>query len=240
MLENRNIVCSRLENALQKRELLSIEAWYIRHGFDNLQHAIGKSDEHSVVLSAEVVENIFGDEQEMMRSRIPIHNRERSINSQGEEEFSDTIKVPLYGENNVSIGLLDITRDITEQVKAEISLAQANEDAELAARAKSSFWAVMSHEIRTPMNGVIGCASLLKRTELDEDQEQLVQTIQSCGEGLLVIINAILDYSKIEAGKIIMENSPFQLRHLIEDCIELFGKQINRWKSIIILSQMSL
>jgi len=83
----------------------------------------------------------------------------------------------------------------------------------------------MSHEIRTPMNGVIGCASLLASTQLTSEQQQLVSTIQNSGESLLVLINDILDYSKIEAGKINLEHSPFQLRLLIEDCIELFSKQ---------------
>lgn len=200
------------------------KAWYNFHGFSSLADAIGKSDASSRLLSDETKREIFAQEQEMMRTGIPIHNREHHIDAQGIETYSDTKKVPLYNANQETIGLVGLTRDISAQVKTEQALEKAKLEAEQAAKAKSSFLAVMSHEIRTPMNGVIGCASLLGSTTLDPEQEQLVRTIQSSGESLLVLINDILDYSKIEAGKINLESSPFQLRLLIEDCIELFSK----------------
>lgn len=201
------------------------KTWYSFHGFSSLADAIGKSDLNSGIFTPEAAQEIFAQEQEMMRSGIPIHKRECHINADGVRIYADTKKVPLYNPNNEIIGLVGLTRDITELVKTEQALEKAKQEAEQAAKAKSSFLAVMSHEIRTPMNGVIGCASLLGSTPLTAEQEQLVHTIQSSGESLLVLINDILDYSKIEAGKINLENSPFQLRLLIEDCIELFSKQ---------------
>jgi PAS domain S-box-containing protein len=202
------------------------KTWYSFHGFASLADAIGKSDFNSGVFTQAAAQDIFEQEQDMMRTGTPIHRREQHKCENGTYIYADSKKVPLYNANNEIIGLVGLTRDVTELVKTEHALEKAKQEAEQAAKAKSSFLAVMSHEIRTPMNGVIGCASLLSSTPLSTEQEQLVHTIQSSGESLLVLINDILDYSKIEAGKINLENSPFQLRLLIEDCIELFSKQV--------------
>lgn len=128
--------------------------------------------------------------------------------------------------------VLVISRDITPQKKLERELRKAKSAAESAAQAKSNFLATMSHEIRTPMNGVVGMISLLAESDLNEEQKEFVETIQSSSDTLLRIINDILDYSRIESGKLAFEESLFYLKKVIDDSIGLIKFEAQR-KGII-------
>jgi signal transduction histidine kinase/CheY-like chemotaxis protein len=110
--------------------------------------------------------------------------------------------------------------DITGTIRREQQLKRARDAALAASHAKSTFLANMSHEIRTPMNGVVSMAELLGDTELNTDQKLYADTIRHSGEALLVIINDILDYSKIEAGKLVLHEEAFDLLEVI---LEVFG-----------------
>ncbi len=139
-----------------------------------------------------------------------------------------------HGGDIVSLGL-----NITEAVQYEKQLKSAQAEAEAASRAKSTFLANMSHEIRTPMNGVVGMAELLCDTGLSEEQQLYVETIKKSGEALLVIINDVLDYSKIEAQKLQLHPEPFDLERCIHDVIMLLQPS-TREKNLTLLVDFDL
>ncbi|MCH2065232.1 MAG: ATP-binding protein, partial [Roseibacillus sp.] len=114
-----------------------------------------------------------------------------------------------------------IVRDFTERVKALREITLAREEAERAERAKSMFLAMMSHEIRTPLNGIIGYTELLLDSELNEEQRENLGLIHKSGDLLLNIINDLLDFSRIESGRLELEQVDFELSDCIEEVLGL-------------------
>lgn len=165
----------------------------------------------------EVARELYQAEQSIFRGETSLLDEEEYLpNSEGNWRWLHLTKIPLSDREGKITGLIGVGHDITHRKLAEKEREKLIESSEAANRAKSTFLANMSHEIRTPMNGVIGMASLLLGTRLDETQKHYVDLLQKSGDFLLAIINDILDFSKIEANKLELEALDFDLHELLD------------------------
>lgn len=136
------------------------------------------------------------------------------------------VRVAMGVEGQIKKGnghFVSITTDITEEVKRREELAEALKESTRASRVKSEFLANMSHEIRTPLNGVIAVAGLLARTNLEKDQREMVEMIETSGVALNHIINDVLDLSRVESGRLEIEQIEFNLKEALQSVTALFS-----------------
>ncbi|MFT5193304.1 MAG: PAS domain S-box-containing protein [Cellvibrionaceae bacterium] len=176
---------------------------------------------------------VHSDDRERLIATRNKHEAEGIFNYEVELQLmaQDTHTVPalitrtIRSNDDQSIGGIEVITNLTDRKRMEETLRDARDQAIHASRMKSEFLANMSHEIRTPLNGVIGMAELLQETELDQEQEEFVEIINTSGTALLSIINDILDFSKINEGKIELEYQPFHLREVIEESLDMLASK---------------
>lgn len=164
-------------------------------------------------------------DQAVLHEKQTIRAEQRVTYPDGNVVILDTFVTPFWSPTGEALGLLGISRDITERKTTEEELRRAKEAAESANHTKSTFLSTITHELRTPMNGVLGLSNLLLETELTSAQLDLVNTIHTSGHTLLSLINDILDFSKIEANKIELETHSFDLRLCTETVLDLVAAQ---------------
>ncbi|MEN8720972.1 MAG: ATP-binding protein, partial [Oceanococcaceae bacterium] len=143
--------------------------------------------------------------------------RFRIRRSDGQIRHIHAIGVAIRNSAGQPVSIIGTNHDQTEQIQSQALMEEARDAALQASRAKGDFLANMSHEIRTPMNGIIGMCNLLLDTDLDEQQQVRAHGIRTSADALLTIINDILDYSKVEAGRVDIEPVDFRMDHLLSD-----------------------
>jgi len=165
-----------------------------------------------------------------LAEQLPLHWESEVLTAGGETIWVESIASLLPESSRRCTGIIGVTRDITSRKRIMNELQAAKEQAFAANKAKSEFLANMSHEVRTPMNGVLGMLQLLEMTELDDEQHEYIDTAMESGKSLLTIINDILDYAKIEAGKLPLTPEEFQIREVIRTLINSFRTAVNPHK----------
>ena len=154
------------------------------------------------------------------------HGEIRNRAKDGSLYWVDTTIVPFVDQQGRPERYIAIRTDITAQRASALEAEAARQVAEVANRIKGDFLAVMSHEIRTPLNGVLGLVGMLMESGLRSEQLELARSLRTCGEALLTQVNDILDYSKIEAGKIDLQEEDFALLHTVDDSIILVAERL--------------
>ena len=185
--------------------IFEIDAEKFEPSYDAFLSAIHPEDE-------EFVNTAFS---ESVEKKTPYNIEHRLLMRDGRIKYVNERGETFYDEHGNSSMSHGIIQDITQQKLIEFELDDAKQVAELASRTKSEFLANMSHEIRTPMNVIIGMSHLALQTDLNSKQFNYVSKVHNAAEALLGIINDILDYSKIEAGKLKIENVDFQLSEVM-------------------------
>ena len=147
------------------------------------------------------------------------------VRKDGTEGICQTVVAPLRTDDGAIIAAIWVNQDITVRKRSEEALRAAKEQAESASIAKSRFLATMSHEIRTPMNGVLGMLDLVRDSALNDEQQSYVETARNSAQALLVIIDDVLDFSKMEAGKLSLEITTLDIRDVLEGVLGLLSIQ---------------
>ena len=212
--------------------LVMVNAQYLRLHNVTEEEVIGKRGGSR--LSDEERARMEETDQRVMDAAAPTTSTLRLArkHDNGTDAYYNVSKFPVFDADGLVVGVGGINTDVSKLFEREEMLEQAKAEAETVARAaqvanlaKSEFLASMSHEIRTPLNGVLGMAGLLLDSPLNEEQRSHVRTIRSSGGLLLTLLNDILDLSKIEAGKLDLEELDFDLNDILQSVDDLWSSK---------------
>lgn len=173
---------------------------------------------------------------EVMEAGVSKTIEEVSILDDGEEAIFLSKKEPLKDEDGKVVGLLGISFDITNRKKTEEALAVAKEQAEVANQIKSDFIACMSHDLRTPLNGIYGAIQVLQMMDATQKQKKFYDSIRCSTDNLLYLVEDILNFAKLESGKVELRLEPFDMRKLVEEVVDMMTHQVNEKNLKMIVS----
>ena len=207
-----------------------LQSRFVRYSRSYVEHCrlphpdarLGKTDFDN--FTEEHARPAFEDEQTIIRTGNPIIDiEEKETHRDGRVTWVLTSKMPWRDQSGTIIGTWGISRNITERKLAEAELRQAKAAAEAANRSKDEFLANMSHEIRTLLNGFVGMVDLLLETRLTPRQREFAEIAHTSADALRVLINDILDLSKVESGKMRLEPAPFDLLLTLEEAMAILA-----------------
>ncbi|MFT3867992.1 MAG: PAS domain S-box protein [Nibricoccus sp.] len=212
---------------LNLRVLTANQAMARAAGFDTPEQLIGKTD-------AEIFRKPFNSEEariymeddlatQLLQPGQVLVRQEKFHSPDGSEKFLLTRKFPVFNRELKLIATANISTDITDAKRSERELIRARDEAEAANRAKSTFLATMSHELRTPLNVINGMAAILAQSSWPPEQQHAIEMISEGGNTLLTIIEEILDYSGLQAGKTKLELATFSPLSVAGNALRLFS-----------------
>ncbi|RQD69584.1 MAG: PAS domain-containing sensor histidine kinase [Tindallia sp. MSAO_Bac2] len=207
---------------------LSLKTMYVTPSIDRLldetveEHMKKPVKEKFPSESLEILKNTLEEELQKEKDPHADPSRTRMIEVEHYHKNKGIIWISIHvsfirDKNGVVVGIQGVSRDVTETKKIQQELEVAKMKAENAMKAKSSFLAAMSHEIRTPLNGIMGMLQLLELEGLQGEQKEILEMAKQSGNNLLQLINEVLDYSKVEAGKNKLISKRFNLKQLIKE-----------------------
>lgn len=186
----------------------------------DLQEVVEKTKETNERLGVNLEPGFETFVFEARETKKPVQG-EWTLKARNGNTFPVSLTVTAMFEGKEVIGYLGIIEDITEKKLAREKRIQAVKEIERAAQVKSEFLANMSHEIRTPMNGILGMVNMLRDTTLTEKQKDMLGVIRSSGDGLMTILNDILDLSKMDSGKMELEYANFSILDCVKEAVVL-------------------